>query len=57
MFEDTIVAEIRAIRERHTRLFNYDLREIAADLKKRQAQSGRKTVSYPPKPARLKRSA
>jgi hypothetical protein len=57
MFEDTIVAEIRTIRERHARLFNCNVREIAADLKKKQDQSGRKTVSYPPKPSRLKKSA
>ena len=57
MFKDPIVEEVRAVRQKHAARFNYDLRKIAEDLKKKQDQSGHHTVSYPPKPARLKKSA
>ena len=52
MFKDPIVAEVRAARQQHAARFNYDLRKIAEDLRQKQEQSGRKVVSYPPKPAR-----
>ncbi len=57
MFKDTIVEEVRAARQKHAARFNYDLNKIAEDLKKKQEESGRKTVSHPPKQSSLKRSA
>ena len=51
MWEDPIVAEIRRIREEHAARFNYDLRAIFDDLKEQEKKSGRKFVSYPPRPA------
>jgi len=57
MFKDSIVEEVRAIRQQHAARFNYDLRKIAEDLRKKQAQSGHKTVSFSPKPAKHKAAA
>jgi len=54
MFKDPIVEEVRAARQRHAARFNYDLKKIAEDLRKRQEQSNRPVVSFPPKPARQK---
>lgn len=52
MFEDPIVAEVRAVRQKHAARFGYDLRRIAEDIRRRQASSSREIVSFPPKPAR-----
>jgi hypothetical protein len=57
MFEDPIVEEIRAVRQRHAAQFDYDLKRIAEDLRRRQEQSGRRGVSFPPKPARQRATA
>ena len=53
---DPIVDEIRKVREEYAAKFDYDLDKIFADVKKREKASGRKYVSYPPKPA-IKRPA
>lgn len=50
MFSDPIVEEVRDVRQRHAKRFNYDLRKIAADLKEREKRAGRRIVSFPPKP-------
>jgi hypothetical protein len=50
MIEDPIVAEVRKAREEIAKKFNYDLHAIIEDARKRQAASGRKTVSFPPRP-------
>ena len=49
MWEDPIVAEVRAVREAHAAKFNYDIAAICADLKRMEKQSGRKYVSFPPR--------
>lgn len=49
MWEDPIVEEVRKVREEHARRFNYDLKAIAADLKKRRRSGKRKLVTLPPK--------
>lgn len=49
MWQDTIVAEIRKIREAHAAQYNYDLRAIYAALKKAEEQNQRLKVSFPPK--------
>lgn len=43
MWNDPIVEEVRAVRNAHAKKFNYDLKAIAADLK-RQQKAGRHTV-------------
>lgn len=57
MFKDPIVEEVRATRQKYASKFNYDLRKIAEDLNKRQEEAGRKVVSFPPKPAKRRRTA
>jgi hypothetical protein len=49
MIDDPIVAEVRKARDEYARRFNYDLDAICNDLQQKQAQSGRKVVSFPPK--------
>ena len=51
MFKDPIVEEVRATRQQHAARFNFDLRKIAEDFKKKERQSIRKLVSFPSKPA------
>jgi len=46
MFEDPIVDEIRAARQKHAAKFNFDLKKIAQDLVEKQKKSNRKVVSY-----------
>jgi hypothetical protein len=45
MWDDPIVEEVRAIRDAHAKKFNYDLKAIAADLKKRQKAGKRRVVT------------
>ena len=52
MATDSIIAEIRQARDALAKRFNYDLRAMIEDARQRQAASGRKTVSFPPKPVR-----
>jgi hypothetical protein len=49
VIDDPIVAEVRKARDEYARSFNYDLDAICKDLQQRQAQAGRKVVSFPPK--------
>lgn len=49
MPDDPIVAEVRAIRDRLAARFNYDIRAIVEDARKRQGESGHEVVSLPPK--------
>jgi len=49
MWQDPVVEEIHRIREEHAKKFNGDLQAIYEDIRKRQAQSGRKVVSRPPR--------
>jgi len=41
MWEDPIVEEVHRIREKLAAQFNFDVKAIFADLRKRQATSGR----------------
>ncbi len=43
---DTTIADIHKIREQISDAFGGDIRAISADAKKRQEESGRRTVSY-----------
>ena len=49
MQKDPIVEEIRKIREAHAAKFNYDLKAICVDMKKKEKDSGHTIVSLPPK--------
>ena len=50
---DPIVDEIRQYRDAHAARFNYDLKAIYEDIKRREKErderTGRKFVSYPPR--------
>jgi len=49
MENDPIVEEIRNIREAHAVKFNYDLKAICADMKKKEKDCGHPVVSLPAK--------
>jgi hypothetical protein len=53
MWRDEILEEIYRVREEHAKAFNYDLKAICDDLRKRQAVSGRKIISKPLRQPRL----
>jgi hypothetical protein len=50
--QDSIIEEIRHYRDEYAKRFNYDLQAIYHDLKEKQEKSGRKIVSFSPKPAK-----
>lgn len=50
MTTDPIVAEIREIRERLARKFNFDIRAIGEDARKRDALGDRIVVRREPRP-------
>ncbi len=56
MWRDPIVDEIHRIREEHARKFNYDLRSIYLDLKRKEKKSGHKTVALPVKRRQLEKA-
>lgn len=45
MNHNEILEEIHKIREEHAQSFNYDIKAMCSDLRKRQVQSGRKFVT------------
>ena len=47
MWKDPIVEETRKLREQYASQFNYDIDAIFKDIQQRQAQSGKKLVSFP----------
>ncbi len=52
MLNDEIVEEIHRVRAEYAAKFDYDIDRMYEDIRKRQAASGRKFVSFPPrKPA------
>jgi hypothetical protein len=48
---DPILEEIHAVREKLAKEAGYDIEKIAEAARKRQAVSGRKAVTLPPRPA------
>lgn len=48
---DPIVAEVRAIRDKHAAQFGYDVKEIFKNIRSQQKSSGREYVRYPARPA------
>jgi len=52
MWRDPVVEEIHRVRDEQAKRFGYDLHAICEDIRKKQAMSGQKVVSRPPrKPA------
>ncbi len=51
-WEDEIVAEVRAARAAYARRFDYDVRAICQDLKRRQDEGDHKVVRLPAKQSR-----
>lgn len=49
MTQDPIVEEIRRIRAEYAAGFDYDLRAMCEDLRRRADEQGIKTVSHPPR--------
>ncbi|NKC15407.1 MAG: hypothetical protein GKR94_25395 [Gammaproteobacteria bacterium] len=47
---DSIVAEVRASRDKHAAQFGYDIKEIFRHIREQQQASGRKYVRYPARP-------
>ena len=54
MINDPIVEEIRKIRQEHAKKYNYDLRKIAAELKKKEQLHPEKLVNFKPRHAPIK---
>jgi hypothetical protein len=44
MWEDSIVAEVRRVREQLSAKFDFDVKAIFADIERRQAQPGHRLV-------------
>ena len=57
MQADPIIEEVRHIRQEYAERFGFDLRAVAADLREREQQHPGRLVSFPPKPARQKKTA
>ena len=57
MATDPIIEEVRRIRREHVQRFGHDLRAVAADLRKHEQQHPERLISFPPKPARGKKTA
>jgi len=49
MWKDEIVEEVRKAREEYAAKFDHDIDAIYKDIKRREAESGREFVSFPPK--------
>lgn len=47
MWRNPIVEEIHRIREEYARQFDYDVHAICKDIQIKQADGGRKLVSFP----------
>lgn len=47
--ESPIVAEVRRVRDEHAARFNHDLDAIFEDIKRRERESGRTFVPFPPR--------
>ncbi len=50
MMKDEIVEQVRKVREENAAKFNYDLKAIMADARKRQKDSGHRVVSFARRP-------
>ena len=57
MEADSILEEVRRIRQEYVQRFGGDLRAVAADLREHEQQHPERLVSFPPKPARGTKTA
>ncbi|WP_295396219.1 hypothetical protein [uncultured Thiodictyon sp.] len=57
MWRDPIVDEIHKVREEYARKFDFDVGAICKDIQVKQASSGRKLVSFPPRKPTPKKNA
>ncbi len=57
MLNDPIVEEVREIRRAYAAGFGFDLRALAADLRKKEREHPQRLVSLSPKPARRRKTA
>jgi hypothetical protein len=57
MQSDPIVEETRRVRREYAQQFDFDLRAIAADLRKYEQRHPERLVSFSPKPSRKKKTA
>ena len=57
MEADPIIAEVGRIGQEYVERFGHDLRALAADLRRREQQHPERLQSFPPKPARGKKTA
>ena len=48
--KDPMIAEVRAARQRRADKFDFDVRAIAADARRREVGAGRKLVSFATRP-------
>ena len=55
--DDPVVDEVRRARDEYAKKFGYDLRAMAADLRRKERKRIGQLVSYPPKPARRGKTA
>jgi len=55
-WNDEIVEEVRRARDEHAAKFGYDISAICADIRRRQAESGRKVISLEQKESEKKES-
>jgi hypothetical protein len=49
MWKDPIVEEVRRLRDQYASQLGYDIDRIFQDIQKRQAQTGKKLLSFPPR--------
>ena len=49
MWKDPIVEEVRKLRDQYANQHGYDINRIFQDIQKRQAQVGKKQVSFSPR--------
>jgi hypothetical protein len=57
MFDDPIIEEVRRVRQEYAKRHNYDLRAIAADLRKQEQEHPERLVSFPARAARITKNA
>lgn len=49
MWKDEIVEEVHRVREEYAAKFHHDIDAMYEDIKRREAESGREFVSFPPR--------
>lgn len=57
MYDDPIVEQVRRVRREYAAQFGFDLRQLAADLRKREKAHADRLVSFPPHPAQRRKTA